>query len=230
MNNTISVFLPVRAGSERIKNKNTRTFAGIEGGLLKIKLAQLLECHDVDQIILSTNDINSMKIANQFESNKLKIIKRPEHLALSTTDLKKLVDYVPKICKTEHILWTHVTSPMVKSKDYSNAIHIYFENLKKGFDSLMSVKEIQNFIWSRESNKVVNKKKGDTTKWPRTQDLDKVYEINSAIFIASRELYMKEQDRVGRKPYLYTQDDMKSTDVDWYEDFKLAEILYKSYE
>ena len=30
----IAFFLPTRKGSERVKNKNTRPFAGIEGGLI----------------------------------------------------------------------------------------------------------------------------------------------------------------------------------------------------
>ena len=36
----IAFFLPTRKGSERVVNKNTRTFAGVEGGILKIKLQQ----------------------------------------------------------------------------------------------------------------------------------------------------------------------------------------------
>ena len=32
----IAFFLPARKGSQRVKNKNTRTFAGIEGELIRI--------------------------------------------------------------------------------------------------------------------------------------------------------------------------------------------------
>ena len=35
MGNKIAFFLPTRKGSERVRNKNTRPFAGIEGGLIK---------------------------------------------------------------------------------------------------------------------------------------------------------------------------------------------------
>lgn len=230
MNNTVSIFLPTRAGSERVKNKNTRIFAGIDGGLLKVKLSQLLDCSLIDEVILSSNDENSIEVAKEFGYNqKLKVIERPRHLALSTTNLSDLVNYVPKICACNHILWTHVTSPLVNTVDYSNAIKAYFQALKKGFDSLMSVKEIQNFIWSKEQNMVLNKKTGDFRKWPRTQDLNKIYEVNSAIFIASKTIFESEQDRVGKNPFLLVQDQIKSTDVDWENDFKLAELLYETY-
>ena len=33
----ITAFLPCRKGSQRIPDKNVKPFAGIEGGLLKIK-------------------------------------------------------------------------------------------------------------------------------------------------------------------------------------------------
>ena len=138
-----------------------------------------------------------------------------------------LVDYVPTICSSEHILWTHVTSPLVNAEDYETAINLYFEKIAKNYDSLMSVKEIQNYVWSEKENKVLNKKDGDFKKWPRTQDLEKIFEVNSAIFMASKTVYKEEEDRVGVKPYLLTHNSLQSVDVDWEEDFKIAEQLYK---
>ena len=228
MNKEVSIFLPTRAGSERVANKNTRNFAGLEGGLLAIKLEQLLSLSKVKEVVLSTNDEASIEVAQNFLSNpKLKLIQRPDHLAQSHTNLIDLVNYVPSICSSEHILWTHVTSPLVNAEDYETAINLYFEKIAKNYDSLMSVKEIQNYVWSEKENKVLNKKDGDFKKWPRTQDLEKVYEVNSAIFIASKKIYKKENDRIGKKPYLLIHSFLQSIDVDWEEDFKIAEKLYE---
>lgn len=230
MDKTVSVFLPTRAGSERVKYKNTRSFAKVEGGLLRIKLQQLYRCSLINEIILSTNDSESIKVAEKFGNEKLIIVNRPDYLAQSSTDLIDLVKYVPSVCNYEHILWTHVTSPLVCEKDYELAIRVYFEQLKLQYDSLMSVKEIQNFIWSKETNSVINKEGNDYVKWPRTQNLKMIYEVNSAIFLASRKVYLKEKDRVGKRPFLLNQNSVKSTDVDWEDDFKLAEILYEKYK
>lgn len=229
MQNKVSVFLPTRAGSERVKLKNTRTFSNVDGGLLRIKLEQLLDSKSIAEIILSTNDYNSVEVAKKIKSKRLVIVERPDHLAQSTTNLTDLVKYVPSVCNSKHILWTHVTSPLISSSDYDDAIRIYFEGLNQGYDSLMSVKKIQNFIWSKKHNVVINKKENDLKKWPRTQDLNIVYEINSAIFLASRDIYLSEMDRVGITPYLLAQSQIQSTDVDWEEDFKLAEILFNHY-
>ena len=188
MNKEVSIFLPTRAGSERVANKNTRNFAGVEGGLLAIKLEQLLSLSKVKEVVLSTNDEASIEVAQNFLSNpKLKLIQRPDHLAQSLTNLTDLVEYVPTICSSEHILWTHVTSPLVNAVDYETAINLYFEKMSENYDSLMSVKDIQNYVWSK-----------------------------------------KENDRIGKKPYLLIHSFLQSIDVDWEEDFKIAEQLYKS--
>ncbi|WP_211665435.1 cytidylyltransferase domain-containing protein [Leucothrix arctica] len=52
----ITVFLPYRKGSQRIPDKNTKPFAGVEEGLLKITLNQLLKCEKTNQVVLSSND------------------------------------------------------------------------------------------------------------------------------------------------------------------------------
>jgi N-acylneuraminate cytidylyltransferase len=120
-----------------------------------------------------------------------------------------------------------VTSPLVNAVDYKTAINLYFEKMAENYDSLMSVKEIQNYVWSKKENKVSNRKDDDFKKWPRTQDLEKVYEVNSAIFIASKKIYKKENDRIGKKPYILIHSFLQSIDVDWEDDFKIAEKLYE---
>ena len=223
----ISVFLPTRKGSERVLNKNTRDFAGEQGGLLKLKLIELLGSKKISEIVLSTNDASSIKVAEQFSDARLNIVQRPEYLALSSTSLQDLVKYVPGVCKNEHILWTHVTSPFVETSDYDKIISDYFFNLNKGYDSLMSVKAIRNFIWDKDLNDIINRNNNE--KWPRTQDLKVLYEIDSAVFISSNINYTKFKDRIGSQPFLYELDSIKSFDVDWEEDFKLAEVLYSSF-
>ena len=89
----------------------------------------------------------------------------------------------------------------------------------------MSVKQYRNFLWSTKRNDIVNR--ATSAKWPRTQDLDNLYEIDSAIFLASKAVYNQERNRIGRKPYLFEQSTYQSLDVDYEEDFNLAEMLYR---
>ena len=70
MRQNINVFLPMRAGSERVPHKNTKTFSGINGGLCKIKINQLIRCQLIDKIYISTNDPDVLEISNSFNSKK----------------------------------------------------------------------------------------------------------------------------------------------------------------
>lgn len=226
MSEKIAFFLPTRKGSERVKNKNTRPFADIEGGLVENKIKQLLSTKHIDEILFSSNDEMCIAIAEKYTSDsRLRIIPRPNELCLSTTNLQDLICYVPTITNADHILWGHVTTPLVEAKVYDTAIEQYLSKIIKGYDSLVSVKELKNFLLNQEG-KLVN----NTTNipWPRTQDLEPLYEINHAIFLAKRSVYTEQKNRIGQKNLLYIMDEIHSKDIDWEEDFKIAEIMYKT--
>ena len=220
----ITVFLPCRAGSERVPEKNTRSFAGLEGGLLKIKLNQILKINLVDKIILSTNDPRVIEIAQNI-SDRIVIDVRSEELSLSSTSTDDLIKYIPSIITEGHVLWTHTTSPFLTNDIYSEAIKIYLENLEIGIhDSLMTVNKLQTFLWDKNGSFNYDRK---IEKWPRTQTIKELYEINSGIFINSIENYIKFQDRIASNPYLMNTKGYSSFDIDWPEDFELAEMIYK---
>jgi N-acylneuraminate cytidylyltransferase len=225
MKENVAFFLPTRRGSQRVKNKNTRPFAGIEGGLMENKICQLIKSMKIDEIILSSNDEYCMDIVSRYKSDsRIKIIERPNELCLDTTNLQDLICYVPTVTEAQHILWGHVTTPICDAAEYDKAIDLYFSKLTEDYDSLVSVVELKNFLLNNEGRLINN-----TTPlpWPRTQDLEALYEINHAIFLAKREVYIKQKNRIGNKPLLYLMNKFKSYDVDWEDDFVIAETLYK---
>jgi CMP-N-acetylneuraminic acid synthetase len=229
MNQDICFFLPTRKGSQRVKSKNTKPFAGIEGGILELKLKQLVQCKTLSNIVLSTNDELSMDIASKIDpaESRIKVIARPDHLCLDTTVLTDLIRYVPEIVNESHIIWGHTTTPFVDAAEYDAGIEMYFNKLEEGFDSLISVMPLQNFLLD-ENARVFNYDIGKN-RWPRTQDLPVLYEVNHAMFIAPRTTYLQQHNRVGMKPFLYEQNKIKSFDIDWAEDFLIAEAIYDKF-
>lgn len=222
-NNKIAFYLPTRKGSERVKNKNTRNFAGIEGGLVENKLNQLLATKFIDEIIFSSNDDTCITVAEKYKDNRLKIIERPTELCLSSTNLQDLICYVPTITDADHILWGHVTTPLCGADQYEASIKLYLEKLDEGYDSLVGVTELKNFLLNKEG-KLIN----NTTDipWPRTQDLEALYLINHTMFLAGREVYIEQKNRIGQKPLLHVMDEIHSFDIDWPDDFIIAELMY----
>jgi len=223
--NEVIVFLPMRKGSQRVKNKNINDFAGIKGGLTFIKISQLLQCKKIDKVIVSTNDEEVKNIALSFNDPRIILDDRPGHLANSKTSTDDLVKYVPKIIDSGTVLWTHVTSPFITGTLYDDMIDKYLANLQQ-YDSLMSVTKIQKFLWNKE--KPINYEKL-REKWPRTQTLEPIFEINSGAFIADIEVYKQLQDRIGTNPYLYELSHIVAFDIDWQDDFDIAEILWSKY-
>ena len=223
----VAFFLPARKGSQRVKNKNTRPFAGIEGGLLANKLEQLLATEQIDEIVLSTNDEECLRIGRKYaeRSSRLRVVERPDELCLDSTNLQDLICYVPTVTSAEHILWGHVTTPLADAASYDAAVEDYFASLDEGFDSLVGVTELKNFLLDAEGRLINN-----TTElpWPRTQDLAPLYEINHAVFLAPREVYIEQRNRLGRRPKLHVMDKISSMDIDWEEDFVIAEALVRS--
>lgn len=224
-----SFFLPTRKGSERVKSKNTRTFAGVEGGILRVKLQQLINVERISSIIVSTNDEETINVAKSIDSAKIRIIIRPEELCLSSTVIEDFINYIPTIVDAEHIFWVHATAPMVNEKILNNALDIYERKVLNGnkYDSLLSVNKIQQFLWSEKENKCINHDRS-IVKWPRTQDLEPLYEINHAFYINSKENYLKYHDRIGEMPFLFELDKIHAFDIDWEDDFKIAEIIYNT--
>ena len=215
-----SLFIPVRSGSERVINKNTRKFSEWNGGLLQWKLENLVKSTIFDEIIISTNDELSIQIADTYRSKVpgLIIDRRPHNLCCSDTDLTDLIRYVPSITTSEYILWSHVTSPFCNLTHYAEAI-----SKLNNHHSVLGVNLQQEYIWDPHSGKVANA--CEKNFWPRTQDLKPDYLVNNAIFLAHREKFM-EGKRLGENPFLLEFGKISGWDIDTLDDFKIAESIY----
>lgn len=223
----VVAFLPCRKGSERVPRKNVRPFGPFRHGLIEIKLRQLLECLAIDQVVLSTNDDDILTLAKELGAGKrLLLHRRDESLSSSTTSTDDLVAHACNLIlplgHESHILWTHVTSPFVSTKHYTKIVGDYARALDEGHDSLMATTHLHAFLWSDSGP--INYDR-EIEKWPRTQTLHPVHEVNSAAFLAPVSIYAKHNDRIGENPMLFPLNRLVALDIDWEEDFIIAEQL-----
>lgn len=222
----VHVLLPCRAGSQRIPGKNTRRFNELEGGLLELKLRQLAGAHNVASVVVSTDDDKVIEIAEDLRplfGSSLQVIDRPRELAISDS-LDAFVSYVPTIMPAGVVLWTHVTSPFFGSTEIDLAIDLYKREVELGdFDSLMGVTRIQTFLWNDKG--CISHDRSEV-KWPQTQDLEPIYEVNSSVFMIEREEMTQRLDRIGEKPFLMKMERLAAFDVDWPDDFLIAEKIH----
>lgn len=222
MTEKVTCFLPCRAGSQRVVKKNIKPFAGYRFGLIQVKLRQLLAVEKIDEVVLTTNDVSILAYAESLGDSRLRLHRRVEELSSSETSTDQLVAHALELIPEGHILWTHVTSPFITAKHYNDVIQSYFKQRELGYDSLMATTKIHGFLWRDEQPMNYDR---TIEKWPRTQTLEPVHEVNSSAFLAPADLYRELDDRIGRRPYLYAMDKFTSFDIDWPEDFIIAECL-----
>lgn len=223
---TLVAFLPCRAGSVRVPDKNTRAFGSDGRSLLDIKLQQLAEARSIDQIVVSSNDARVLEVARAFASScpkPLAIDDRPDHLGRSETTTDELIRYVPTIIQSGHILWTHVTSPFVDAPTYDAIVAAYHACFDEGFDSLLTGTRLQTFIYG--PNGPVNFDRS-VLKWPRTQTLPVWWEVNSAAFLVDRETCARLGDRVGERPKMFELSHELAFDIDTQGQFELGVKLW----
>lgn len=222
----VSVFLPCRLGSERVPLKNVRPFAGRPHGLLQVKLEQLLSVPSIDEIVVSSNDPAVLDYAASLGSPRVRVHRRDDALGSSSTSTDALVAHALALIPGGHILWTHVTSPFFTAQAYDAAIAAYRAALAAGtHDSLMSVNTLHSFLWTAEGPMNYDRR---VERWPRTQTLAPVYDINSAVFLHSCAGYRRLDDRIGERPLLWPSEDAQGFDIDWPQDFRLAEAMAAS--
>jgi CMP-N-acetylneuraminic acid synthetase len=225
----ITALVPCRKGSQRVANKNTRPFCGFAHGLLEIKLQQLAAVPSVDEIVVSTNDTLISDYVQSVQhgfAKPLLLDISPEEFAADDA-MQAFIGYLGDTLETDVIAWTHVTSPLFNAHLYEAALAAYHKSITEGSsDSLMAVDSVQTFaikngVWiSHDSN---------VKRWPRTQDLDKIHLVNSALFVIERNLMTKLQDRVGFIPFLFETPFPHGFDIDWEEDFAKGEELYYAF-
>ena len=67
----------------------------------------------------------------------------------------------------------------------------------------------------------------DPENVPRTQDLEPYYDEVSAAYVFTKEMYMKHKRRIGLKPHITVVSELESIDIDYPEDFEIANAVYK---
>jgi N-acylneuraminate cytidylyltransferase len=215
----ISFFIPIRKNSKRIKNKNTKKINNFKLGLTEIKILQLKKflknkLNNIKYEFIVSTDCNKVKLFLK-KYKWIKIHNRSEKL--STDDcLEDLIKEVPKICKGNFILWTHVTSPLFDHECYYKFILEFIKNSKK-YDSAFSADVAGTFVMNDKKLWISHDSK--VKKWPRTQDLRNIYLINNAAFISKRSAYTIHKDRIGKKVMPIISKKFTSFDIDNLEDF-----------
>jgi CMP-N-acetylneuraminic acid synthetase len=211
----ISTVVTVRQGSQRVKNKNLKTFC--KKNLLIYKIETLLKVKSIKKIIINTDSEEAIKIAKDFGVG---FHLRDPYFASSECPNNEFWGHIAENTETDYILFTHCTNPMIKMKTYEDIINLFISK-KSEFDSFNSVSEVKEFL-------ILDKKpiNFNFSKAPNSQNLPDVIKLNFAINIISTKLMKKKESLIGDKPYFYKLKDEEGLDINTNNDFKFAEFIF----
>ncbi len=216
MENNISAVIPVKANSSRLPNKNILPFGA--SNLLVNKINYLKKTAGLREIIVSSDSDIMLEMA---QNNGAIAIKRPYSLADESRPFSDFLDYISEIVQGEHLMWSCCTSPFADDILFNKAINLYFDKLKEGFDSLITVLPFQHFLLDK--NGPLNFKTGK--EHCNSQDLP-VYEIfTNGVILAPVESVKKWHYHFGVNPYRMRVTPKEAIDIDTEFDYLFAKSL-----
>ena len=151
----------------------------------------------------------------------VKAITRPEYYTSNDCPGSENLEFIATQVETDYILYTPVTSPLVKSETYEDIINT-FRNLDDKYDSVVSMNYLKDFLW--ENDKPLNY---DPLNCPRSQDMESIFRLNFGACLLPRETMIKNKYVVGDNPYWYELTETEGVDVDVPFDFNIAELIYE---
>ncbi|GHT75579.1 hypothetical protein FACS189456_7350 [Bacteroidia bacterium] len=211
----IVLFIPIKLNNQRLPGKNTILLNGKPLCNYIFDTVKNLDCVDEKYVYCSNEEIIPYIPA------EMKFLKRDVRLDRDETLGEEIYDAFIKQVDADLYILVHTTSPFLKATTIENAVSQIQNN---DFDSALSVKKIQTFVWY--DNQPLNY---SLCKIPRTQDINPVVVETSAFYVFKKEVWTNLHQRIGKKPYFAIIDNIESVDIDNREDFEFAEIITELY-
>jgi len=184
----LTALVPVRAGSQRVKNKNLKPFAG--SNLLEIKIRSLLQIPIVDDIIVTSDSEEMLELADKLG---VTVHKREPYYAGSECTNSEFFENLATVPETEHVLYAPVTCPMISKETMMDIINKYFSSFA-GHDSIITVKEIKHHLWL--NGEPLNY---DPATAPNSQNLPDIVAITYGICILERKTMLNNKNIIGNR-------------------------------
>ncbi len=208
---SILVVIPARSGSKGIPNKNLVDLGGKP--LIQYSFETASELKNIDEIILSTDDLDIIRLAESYQNIKIPFI-RPRHLSKDDSSMVSVVLHLIGKIKNdfEYIMLLQPTSPFRKVLELNEMIKFATEN---NHDSVVAVTKVwhhpsEYIYFDKDYLKFVIDPKNST----RRQNFKNVYFISGAAYIIKTSLLKNQKNFVNSESKIYELSDSSMIDID----------------
>lgn len=221
-NRTFLAIIPARGGSKRVPRKNALDLCGKP--LIAWSIEAGIKSKYIDKVVVTSDDDEILSISKE---NGAETIKRPDELASDTaTTFDAIKHTIDSLEKYDYIVLLQPTSPLRNEKHIDEAIELLDTKIA---DAIVSVCEMDHSpLWSNtlpQNGSMGNFLREEVLN-KRSQDLEKYYRINGAIYICKTERLLKEKSFFLKDNiFAYIMNRESSIDIDEEIDFKIAEFF-----
>ncbi len=207
----IVAFLPVKGTSSRIENKNIKLLDGKP--LFLHTLEKLLQCDIIDEVYLDTESDEVIGMASHLNHF---VLKRDHSLADNKTDGNKL--FMNEVRQVDADIYIQIlcTSPFIETNTIKLAIN---QIVHSKYDSAVLVRDEKLYTWTD------GKPVYDINNIPNSVDLESTTIETMGLYIVKKECAIQTQRRIGDNPFLVKASIIEAIDVNWPEDFELANLI-----
>ena len=214
----ITAVIPIRSGSQRVKDKNLRAFA--DTNLMELKIKNLLQVPELTSIVVNTNSELAIEIVNKSYREGVTTHRREEYYASSQCSGSEFFRHLGEVTDTDLFVYCPCTSPFIKPETVSQCINQFIST--SDYDCLATVSSVKEFLWL--DGDPMNY---DPAHAPNSQDLPDVVALNFGVTVVRKEDLIKNSNIIGKNPQFVKTSDIESIDIDTPLDFYIAEQLYK---
>ena len=220
-NKTFLAIIPARGGSKRLPHKNILDLDGKP--LISYTIEAALQSKRIDQVVVTSDDDTILKIAQNY---RVETVRRPARLASDiATTFDAVKHTIENMKQFDYIVLLQPTSPLRNKKHINEAIEL-LEG--KRADAVISVCKMDHSpLWSNTLDESLSMEGflQDEVLNKRSQDLEKYYRLNGAIYICNTDRFLEEKSFFLKdNVYAFQMDRKSSIDIDEEIDFRLAEL------
>ncbi len=219
---SVLAIIPARGGSKGLPNKNILPLAGKP--LISWTIDAARQSQAIDRCVLSTD---SPAIAGVAEECGCEVpFLRPAYLASDeATTLDTILHTLDNVERHDLLVVLQPTSPLRKAADIDAAITLMLQQKARSCVSVTRADKSPHWMFHRDPLGKLQPVLTDPANASRRQDLEAVYVLNGAIYVAETDFVREEKVFFNPDSVSYLMPKERSIDIDDRMDFMLAEQL-----
>lgn len=210
----IVAFVPIKLNNERLPGKNIKCFDDGKP-LLTYFLEKITQIEAINEFYVFCSD-ESVKT---YLPSKVSFLKRPRFLDTKETISQDIIGEFVKCVDADIYCMCHCTNPFVSLEHFNETLSAL---LTGDFDSAFTAHKLQRLLWTDKRIPL----NFDASNIPRTQDLAPLYDDTAGMCAFRKEVFTKLKRRIGLNPYITELSELESIDIDYIQDFILANLIY----